>query len=64
MSKLLGLSIERDLEEFDIITEFGGVEDRLAIDGPNWDIAAPAMEVCYVEEFGNTFVAAAIRKFL
>ena len=58
---MLGLSIERDFEEFDIITDFGGVEDRLAIEGPNRDIAATTMEIGHVEEFGNTFVADAIR---
>ena len=61
---MLGLSVERDFEEFDIIADFGGVEDRFAIDGPNRDIAAPTMKIGYVEEFGDTRVAASIREFL
>ena len=61
---MLDLSVERDFEEFDIIANFGSVEDGLAIDCPNRDIAAPTVKIGYIKEFGYTFVATAIRELL
>ena len=49
----LGLAIERDSKQFDVVADCSGVEDRLAVDRPHRDIAAATVIVRDVQEFGQ-----------
>ena len=60
----LGLAIERDSKQFDVVADLGRVEDRLAIDRPHRDIAAAAVIVGHIQKLGHASIAAPIGELL
>src|SRR5258708_22139276 len=51
-------------EQFNGSPDFGGVEDRLAIPGPDGQVAAAAMKVGHVEKLNDAFVTGPAHQLL
>lgn len=63
MCQLLASSIKSSAEQFNAITDFGGVEHRLSVSRPYGYVAAAIMVVGYIEELSDSSIPAAIRQF-
>ncbi len=52
-SQLLGLTIERNLKQLNVLSDLCRVEDGLAVDRPVGDIAAAAVVIRHIQKLNN-----------
>ena len=60
VGQLLGLTIERDLKQLDVVSDLRRVEDRLAVNRPDGDIAAAAVVIGDIQKLDHAPVATSV----